>query len=139
MRVLIVDDYPGTAETAGKLLRGAGHECRSATSGAKALAVADAFQPEVAIVDIGLPDIDGYALISALRIRCATRPPYAVAMSGRTHALKAALEVGFDECLLKPADREALVRVVELAQRRQASVGDLVEHGDANSQDDHER
>jgi DNA-binding response OmpR family regulator len=121
MRVLIVDDYPGTAETTGKLLRGAGHECRSATSGAKALAVADVFEPEVAILDIGLPDIDGYALIGALRNRFAIRPPYAIAMSGRTHALKAALEVGFDECLLKPANREQLVRVVELAQRRQGS------------------
>jgi two-component system CheB/CheR fusion protein len=67
MRVLIVDDYPGTAETAGKLLKAAGHECLSATSSAKALALADEFEPEVAIVDISLPDIDGYALIVALR------------------------------------------------------------------------
>ncbi len=123
MRVLIVDDYPGTAETAGKLLRGAGHECRSARSGAEALVVADAFEPEVAILDIGLPDIDGYALIDALRRRMAIRPPYVVAMSGRGHALTAAREIGFDECLLKPVDREQLVRVVELARERRASPG----------------
>ncbi|HEX8113745.1 MAG TPA: response regulator [Kofleriaceae bacterium] len=134
--MLIVDDYPGTAETAGKLLRGAGHECRSARSGAEALVVADAFEPEVAILDIGLPDIDGYALIDALRRRLAVRPPYVVAMSGRGHALTAAREIGFDECLLKPVDREQLVRVVELARQWQTPLGPHREYGGANSQGD---
>jgi DNA-binding response OmpR family regulator len=58
-------------------------------------------------------------------------------MSGRAHVLKAALEVGFDECLMKPVGREQLVFVVELAQRRQASAEAHVGHDGANSQDNH--
>ncbi|HEX3474633.1 MAG TPA: response regulator [Kofleriaceae bacterium] len=115
MRVLIVDDYPDTAESASELLRRAGHDCQSATCGAEALAVADAFMPELAILDIGLPDIDGYALREALHSRLAS-PPYFVALSGRPHALNAALVVGFDACLLKPVGLAQLLRVVRLAQ-----------------------
>lgn len=118
MRILVVDDYPGTAEAVSKLLRDAGHECRSETSGTRALAVADAFVPELAILDISLPDVDGYAMVDSLRRQFRSCPPYFVAMSGRDHALAAAREVGFDACLLKPASREQLLRVVELAQRR---------------------
>jgi CheY-like chemotaxis protein len=114
--VLIVDDYPDTAETVCELLRSAGHDCRSATCGAEALAVADAFKPELAILDIGLPDIDGYALRGMLRSRLANCPPYFVALSGRTHALSAAIAVGFDACLLKPAGLAELLRVARLAQ-----------------------
>lgn len=116
MRVLIVDDYPDTAETACDLLRTAGHDCRSATCGARALAVADAFIPELAILDIGLPDIDGYALRGELQSRLASCQPYFVALSGRTHALSAALAVGFDACLLKPVGLVQLLRVVRQAQ-----------------------
>lgn len=128
MRVLIVDDYPDTAETACELLRSAGHDCRSATCGAKALAVADAFKPELAILDIGLPDIDGYALRGALQSRLANCHPYFVALSGRTHALNAALAVGFDTCLLKPVGMAQLLRVVRLAQfeSRGSPIGKLL-------------
>ena len=118
MRVLIVDDYPDTAEATGVLLESAGHECRTATSGAEALAAADAFNPELAILDIGLPDIDGYALLDVLRSRFSPRPPYIVAVTGWTHAFERAVDAGFDECLLKPAGREQLMRAVRLAQRR---------------------
>jgi len=116
MRVLIVDDYPDTAETACELLRRAGHDCRGATCGAQALAVANEFSPELAVLDIGLPDIDGYALREALQSRLASCHPYFVALSGRTHALNAALAVGFDACLLKPVGLAQLSRVVRLAQ-----------------------
>lgn len=128
MRVLIVDDYPDTAETACELLRRAEHECRSATCGAEALAVADAFKPELAILDVGLPDMDGYALREALHDRLADYEPYFVALSGRTHALNAALVVGFDACLLKPVGLAQLLRVVRLAQFeiRDSPMGKLV-------------
>lgn len=136
MRVLIVDDYPGTANAVSKLLRDAGHDCRSETSGTRALAVADAFGPELAILDIGLPDIDGYALVDSLRRQFLSCPPYFVAMSGWKHALAAALEVGFDACLLKPASRVQLLSLVELAQRRQLSHGPDRDLGGAEARDD---
>ena len=88
--------------------------------GADALTQADSFNPDLAIVDIGLPDIDGCALLGALRSRLATWA-YLVAMTGWQHAVERAVEAGFDDCLLKPAGREQLLRVVELAQRRRAA------------------
>jgi DNA-binding response OmpR family regulator len=121
MRVLIVDDYPDTAEAASELLRTAGHECWSAACGADALAGAEAFSPELAILDIGLPDISGYDLVVALRARLAKRPPYFVAMTGWSSAVKRARDAGFDHFLLKPAGREQLLLAIELAQRSPAA------------------
>jgi len=128
MRVLIVDDYPDTAETACELLRRAGHDCRSAACGTEALVVADAFKPELAILDIGLPDIDGYELRGALQSRLANCHPYFVALSGRTHALNAALAVGFDSCLLKPVGLVQLLRVIRLAlfENRGSPIGKIL-------------
>lgn len=118
MRVLIVDDDSDTAEIAGVLLTAYGHECRSATCGVDALRVAEGWNPELALLDIGLPDIDGYQLASALRSLIAKRPPYLVAISGWASAIG---HEGFDHCLLKPAGRQQLLHVIELAQRSQAT------------------
>ncbi|HEX3758162.1 MAG TPA: response regulator [Kofleriaceae bacterium] len=116
MRVLIVDDYPDTAELVDRLLTSEGHECRSTTSGGTALAAAEAFKPDVAIIDMALQDIDGYALRVVLRRRLPDHTPFFIAMSTRTHALKAALAVGFDACLLKPATGAQFLRAVGLAR-----------------------
>ena len=116
MRVLIVDGHPDTAETTAKLLKAAGHQCRSATCGLEALAVADAFKPELAMLDIELPDTDGCTLQAVLRYRLAKRPPYFVAMSCRTGTLKVAFGAGFDACPLKPIGLDQLLRAVRLAQ-----------------------
>jgi two-component system CheB/CheR fusion protein len=121
MRVLIVDDFPDTAEIAGELLRRAGHECRGASSGAEALAAADAFSPDLAILDIGLPDINGCDLVTALRALLADHPPYFVAMTGWANALEQARDAGFDHCMLKPAGRLELLHAVKLAQERKPS------------------
>ncbi|HET7500365.1 MAG TPA: response regulator [Kofleriaceae bacterium] len=118
MRVIIVDDYPDTAETTGVLLATAGHECRTATCGADALVAAEGFHPELAIIDIGLPAMDGYALLGVLRSRFAARPPFLVATTGWKHLIKQAVEAGFDQCILKPAGREQFLRAVRLAQQR---------------------
>ena len=118
MRVLIVDDYPDIVETTCALLTSEGHDCQGAISGFEALATAESFNPELAILDIRLPDIDGYAVLGALRARFANRAPYLVALTGWAHAVKKALEAGFDECFLKPAGREQILRAVRLAQQR---------------------
>lgn len=118
MRVLIVDDYPDAAEITCALMKLLGHECHTATSGRAALAAADAFEPDLAILDIGLPDCTGYDLLRALRARFAGRPPFVVALTGWPEARDAALAAGFDHCLFKPADREDLVSVIELARQR---------------------
>jgi CheY-like chemotaxis protein len=119
MRVLIVDDFPDTAETAGELLTNAGHDCRSAMCGAEALLAIEEFAPDVAILDIALPDTTGYELRGALCLRFAQCPPYLVAMTASTEAFLHAHDAGFDHCILKPAGRVELLRAIELAQKKQ--------------------
>jgi DNA-binding response OmpR family regulator len=121
MRVLIVDDYPDTVEIASDLLRSQGHDCRTALCGAEAIAAAEAFSPEVAILDIGLPDIDGCELASDLRSRFEDDPPYLIAISGWPHTMERARAAGFDQWIMKPAGRDQLLHAVELAQRHHAA------------------
>ena len=67
LRVLLVDDNEDALISAAEVLQLVGHEVRTATSGAAALALLPQFQPEVAVLDIGLPDLDGYDLAGRLR------------------------------------------------------------------------
>jgi two-component system, chemotaxis family, CheB/CheR fusion protein len=102
-RVLAVDDFPDSVEMSCALLRRLGCEARGATTGRAALALASEFDPDVAILDIELPDIDGYQLASELRGQC-RHAIYIVALTG--HGLPAdrrrAAAAGFDRFLVKP-------------------------------------
>lgn len=124
LRVLIVDDYPDAAETACMLLSMLGYECRCATTGKDALLEAARFEPDVMILDIGLPDLSGFALARELRRRFAGRPLYLAAVTGwgqpadRTKALAA----GFDLHVLKPADERKLRRIMELAEHNRGAI-----------------
>jgi PAS domain S-box-containing protein len=66
-RLLLVDDHPDAARTLGKLLSLAGLEVQLAHDGASALARIESFQPEVVVLDIGLPDMDGYEVARRIR------------------------------------------------------------------------
>lgn len=67
MRVLVVDDSRDTVDLVVHSLRTIGHTCATAVDAAEALRVAVEFKPNVALLDIGLPGIDGYALAAQLR------------------------------------------------------------------------
>ncbi len=67
LRVLVVDDDPDTVESLAQLLSRFGHEARTARDGPEALTVAVAFRPDVAILDLGLPGMDGYEVAHRLR------------------------------------------------------------------------
>ena len=107
-RVLIVDDYPDAAEMACLLLALEGHVCIAASSGSEALARAPIFAPDIAILDIGLPDLSGYELARALREQAAGRPLYLAAVTGWGQASDRdrALAAGFDHHVMKPAETE---------------------------------
>jgi DNA-binding response OmpR family regulator len=118
-RVLVVDDYPDLAESACMLLSMLGHDCRSATSARAALAEAEGFEPDVAILDIGLPDLNGFELARELRKRTPGRTLYLAAVTGwgQPEDRIKALAAGFNHHVLKPADSEKLIAIMELADR----------------------
>jgi len=117
-RILVVDDYPGTAAITCTLLTVLGHECRSADCGRKALDMAREFQPDVAILDIGLPDLSGYEVARELR-RMLAGPLYIVAITGwgQPQDRAQAFAAGFDHHVLKPADTVKLQDVLRRVER----------------------
>jgi len=116
-RVLVVDDNEDAAAGTATLLRHMGHTAEVAHTAAGALASAAAQAPEVAILDIGLPDMDGYALAAALR-REHGQAMRLVALSGygQQADVEKAAHAGFDLHLTKPATLEDLMRALARAK-----------------------
>jgi signal transduction histidine kinase/DNA-binding response OmpR family regulator len=114
-RILVVDDNVDAAETTTLLLSISGHDVRSASDGVSALETAEAFSPEVVLLDIGLPLMDGYEVARRLRQLPQTRQATLIALTGygqQADRLRGR-EAGFDGHLLKPVDPLALARLVE--------------------------
>jgi len=109
-RILVVDDSVDAAESLAMLLRMGGHKVETAYSGSAALAAATANRPDVILLDIGLPGIDGYEVAKELRQRPGLDKVLLVALTGygKEEDRQKALLAGFDVHLTKPADPEAL-------------------------------
>jgi DNA-binding response OmpR family regulator len=124
-RVLVVDDFPEAAEAACLLLTLLGYDCRFAICGEDALREAAAFDPDIAILDIGLPDLSGLEVARLLRQRT-THALFLAALTGwgRPEDRIKALAAGFDHHVLKPADQATLVHILELAERQLATSDD---------------
>jgi signal transduction histidine kinase/ActR/RegA family two-component response regulator len=114
-RVLLVEDNPDIAETTAAMLEFAGHTVRWARDGLQALSAAQEFEPEVVLLDIGLPKLDGYQVAKRLRQMPATRLARVIALTG--YGLPAdrqrGREAGFDHHLLKPVDPGTLAELIE--------------------------
>jgi CheY-like chemotaxis protein len=123
-RVLVVDDYPDAAESACMLLGLLGHDCRAATCGEEALMEAARFEPDIAILDIGLPDLSGFELARELRKQSGGRPLYLAAVTGwgQPEDRIRAFTAGFNHHVLKPADQSKLKTILELAERERRTV-----------------
>src|SRR5256885_2348538 len=114
-RVLIVDDYPDTATSLALILAAMGHQARACTSGHEALAVAAEFLPEVALIDIHMPDLTGHEVARALRAVPGLGYSLLVAMTGFEPGDKRrAPEGDFDLFLLKPLDVGDLDRLMRV-------------------------
>lgn len=116
-RVLVVDDNADSADSLAMLLTLAGHRVETALDGPGALAAAADFRPEVILLDIGLPGMDGYEVARRL---WATEPrprPLVVALTGYTQGedRRRAREAGFDYFLVKPVDPVELERIIGMA------------------------
>jgi PAS domain S-box-containing protein len=114
-RVLVVDDDPDVAQSFALLLGLMGYQVRVAHDGGTGLKVAAAFRPHVVFIDIGLPDMDGYALARALRRGGAGSPMRLVALTGYTQdeVRERAVVAGFDAHLLKPVETETIERLLQ--------------------------
>lgn len=113
-RILVVDDEPDSALTLAMLLQLRGHHADVAHDGAEALRQADAVEPDVVLLDIGLPGMDGYEVCRRLRERPRGRSMFIVALTGwgQEEDRRRTREAGFDLHLVKPVDPEELLRVL---------------------------
>ncbi|HUD00084.1 MAG TPA: ATP-binding protein, partial [Candidatus Polarisedimenticolaceae bacterium] len=122
-RVLVVDDNRDAADSLGKLLNLAGAEARAVYNGFAALEVLPTYQPAVLLVDIGMPDMDGYEL--ARRVRqlpdCEDLTLIALTGWGQAEDRQRSQAAGFDFHLTKPADFNVLQRLLDSLQDRQRS------------------
>lgn len=119
-RVLVVDDNRDAAETVGLFLQIAGYEVETASDGQQALACVRSFSPEVVVLDIGLPLIDGYEVARRMRRLPQTRDALLIALTGygQKGDQKQAMDAGFDWHLAKPADPHALAKLIADWQKR---------------------
>ena len=112
-RILVVDDNADAANSLALVLQLDGHEARTVYSGREAVELVDAFAADVVLLDIGLPEIDGYEVARRIRSRV-TRPVRLVAVSGygRDDDRRRADHAGFDAYLVKPLVFETLERAL---------------------------
>jgi CheY-like chemotaxis protein len=109
--ILIVDDNVDAAMSLSMLLEFEGHEIRAAHDARSAMQLLDEFPAEVAIVDIGLPGIDGYALAELIRQRSGSIPRI-VALSGYAPEESLREDKRFDAHLIKPVQMELLLTTI---------------------------
>ena len=124
LRILVTDDNTDAADSLGLLLQFEGHDVRVCYSGTQALAAAEAFAPQVCILDVGLPDMTGLELARRLHERAASRAALFIALTGygQPHDRAASKAAGFDQHLVKPVEPAALnALLAEYAQRASPS------------------
>lgn len=107
--ILIVEDNDDAREALRMLLELDGHVVEAAAEGTQALEIVRAKNPDVALVDIGLPGIDGYEVARRVRASSPSRPLLiALTGYGQPEDRRRATEAGFDSMLVKPVDPTAL-------------------------------
>jgi signal transduction histidine kinase len=114
-RVLVVDDNRDAAGMIGNLLRKAGHDVRVAHDPSLALSSAVSFRPQVAILDIGLPVMDGYALAGEMRHVLGSATPVLIALTGygQERDRQRSEQAGFSAHFVKPVGSETLLALLE--------------------------
>jgi CheY-like chemotaxis protein len=140
LRILVVEDDADTAESTSLLLRTLGHSSRAALSGQTALEEAPAFHPDLMLIDLAMPALDGCELVNRLRLMpdfCQT-PLIAVSGYVDVRYRQQALDAGFDGFLSKPfskGDLETLIsRVQSVLMQTNAAIEESRERAEAARQ-----
>lgn len=115
-RILVVDDNFDAAEALGELLRDYGHDVMTAHAGSQALDQARLHRPEIVLLDIGMPEIDGYEVAKRIRTELGLGDTLLVALSGygEDRHRRLAREAGFDRHVTKPVDVTKLEELLNL-------------------------
>lgn len=110
----MVEDNQDGADSLALLLRMMGHEVRTAPDGSTALEIAEMYNPEVVLLDIGLPKLNGYEVARRLRQRCGSKNLLLVAMTGygKEEDRHRSQEAGFNAHWVKPVDPAALMQLL---------------------------
>jgi signal transduction histidine kinase/ActR/RegA family two-component response regulator len=119
LRILVVDDNRDAVESLALMLRMMGHETQTAHDGLEAIQAAAAFRPEVALLDIGLPKMNGYEAARHIREQPGGKQIVLVALTGwgQEEDKRRAAQAGFDHHLVKPTDLAALLPLLDVARR----------------------
>jgi PAS domain S-box-containing protein len=121
-RILVVDDLRDSADSMRTMLQLAGHEVQTAYDGEQALAVAAAFSPEIVLLDLGIPKLNGYETARRMRMEPWCKNVVLIAMTGwgQEEDRRRTKEAGFDYHLVKPVDFGALERLLATLNREPA-------------------
>jgi two-component system, sensor histidine kinase len=113
-RVMVVDDNRDFADSVAAMLRHTGHDVRVAYDGVEAVALADAWQPDVVMLDIGMPRLNGYDAAQQIRSAMGNTKPLLVAITGWGQAedRKRSRAAGFEHHFVKPVDPAVLLRLI---------------------------
>ncbi len=125
-RIVIVEDQEDARIMLRCLLELEGYEVHEADNGSRGLTMIEQFQPDIALIDIGLPGIDGYELAQQLRKSLGDHDTYLVALTGygQPADIEAAYESGFDEHLVKPLNPKKLSRILAVRGRKPLETSD---------------
>jgi signal transduction histidine kinase len=122
-RILVVDDLAASAETLMMLLEMEGFEVKVASEGMAALKIAEAFRPDVVLLDIGLPGMNGFEVAHRLRTQPECRDALLIALTGygEAESRSRSVQAGFDFHMVKPADVNLLLSMLADPQRARRS------------------
>jgi CheY-like chemotaxis protein len=118
-RILVVDDLVASAETLMTLLEMEGFEVRVANEGMAALQIAQEFRPDVVLLDIGLPGMNGFEVANRLRRQPESRDALLIALTGygEAESRNRSAAAGFDFHMVKPADVNLLLSMISDPQQ----------------------
>lgn len=123
-RILVVDDNRDTADSLALMLEALGHQARTAYDGARAIALADEFRPDVILMDIGMPRFNGFQAAQRIRAQPWADRVVLIAITGwsRDEDRTCSKEAGFDAHLTKPVDLELLFRLLSAMNQPPSAV-----------------
>ncbi len=123
LRVLVVDDNADTADSLALIVELSGHIVRTVRDGLAAVRAADEYRPDVVLLDIGLPGLNGYEVATWIRQQESLKGIVLVAITGYGQGSdrELALKAGFDHHLVKPVDFAKIQTILETAAKSDAA------------------